>query len=102
MKVVALNFIRFGILHGLGEVVMFFATVFITVLTTIFCFFAMKYYQATLGGALVSVGVPLLICLLLSYFVAQLFSHIWEVSSDAILHAYCVDHEVHKNRGIAA
>jgi hypothetical protein len=34
--------------------------------------------------------------------VATLFAHIWEVSSDAILHCYCIDEELEKKSGGSA
>jgi hypothetical protein len=100
MQVVGLNFIRFGVLHGLGEVVMFFATIFITCSTTIACYFILKSYQTTVSSGMSSTAGPLLVVFLISWVVTDLFGHIWEVSSDAILHSYCIDHEVHKNLGM--
>lgn len=33
------------------------------------------------------------------FAVASLFAHIWEVSSDAILHCYCIDEELERKSG---
>jgi len=35
----------------------------------------------------------------LQFGVASLFAHIWEVSSDTILHCYCIDEELEKSTG---
>ena len=90
MKIVMNNFLRFGILHGLGEIVMTVVVFFITMV------------GVTLGYALITMFGPenpkldgvagcLVIIGVIMYSVASLFAHIWEVSSDSILHCHCID-----------
>ena len=43
MKVIVLNVARFGILHGICEIVMFFSTLFLVSLTVVASYFFMKY-----------------------------------------------------------
>lgn len=42
---------------------------------------------------------PLIIIFLFSLIVANLFTHIWETSSDVILHCYCIDDAIQSAKG---
>ena len=90
MKIVMNNFLRFGILHGLGEIVMTVIVFFITLVGV-----ALGYALIIMFGPenpkLDGVAGCLIIIAVIMYAVASLFAHIWEVSSDSILHCHCID-----------
>lgn len=90
MKVVATNFLRFGILHGLGEIVMNFVVIFMTLIGVYLSYVIITLYSPQksefngTAASLVVIGIIILT-------VGKLFAHIWEVSSDSILHCHCID-----------
>jgi len=98
MKVVTSNFLRFGVLHGLGEVVMNFGVLLICMLGTYICFIIIQAFSP-MKKEFHGTAVTLLIVALIHYAVAMLFSHIWEASSDTILHCFCIDEELEQKRG---
>lgn len=40
--------------------------------------------------------------LLISFSVATLFAHVWEISCDVILHCFCIDDNIQKAKGTKA
>lgn len=90
LKVIASNLIRFGILHGLGEIIMNVMCVFLTILGTYIAYLLMVYFSKTSSYA-ENLSGPLIIVAIICFVISQLFSHIWHVSSDTILHCVCVD-----------
>ena len=98
MKIVASNFLRFGVLHGIGEIVMNMGVLVICMAGTYLGYiiiitlspFSRQFHQT---------AASVLVVLLINYSVGSLFAHIWEVSSDAILHCYCLDDELEKRTG---
>ena len=97
MKILIDNFVRFGILHGLGEIVMNLVAIFITMIGTYMGYVAItvfgpeeREFHGT-AGSLVVIGC-------ITWAVACLFTHIWEVSSDSILHCHCIDDGLENGR----
>lgn len=89
-KVVARNMLRFGVLHGLGELVMNFVVLFILLIGTFCAYIAIKLFSPQ-AQELHGTSACLLVVGLIMLFVAKIFAHIWEVSSDSILHCHCID-----------
>lgn len=90
IEIIASNFIRFGVLHGLSEIVMTFVVLLITMCGTYIGYILIT----TLGPEkpeFHGTAASLLVILLITWSVARLFAHIWEATSDAILHCYCID-----------
>lgn len=90
VSLVASNFLRFGVLHGLSEIVMTFVVLLITMGGTY-----IGYLMLTSFGLVKpefhGTAASLLVVMLITWAVARLFAHVWEASSDAILHCYCLD-----------
>lgn len=90
IEVITSNFLRFGVLHGLSEIVMTFVVLLITM-----CGTYIGYLMITSFGfekpEFHGTAASLLVVCLITWSVARLFAHIWESTSDAILHCYCID-----------
>ena len=99
MKVVANNFLKFGILHGLGEIVMTLVTVFIVLIGTYLGYVMISVFSAEKPEFHGTAG-SLIVIAVLTFGVASLFAHIWEVSSDAILHCHCIDEQLQGGKPI--
>ena len=90
IEIITSNILRFGILHGLSEIVMTFVVLLITMCGTYIGYYMVIYFgpeKREFHGTSASL---ILICLI-TWSVARLFAHIWESTSDAILHCYCID-----------
>lgn len=90
MKIVARNILRFGVLHGLGEIVMNFVVIFIVLVGTYIGYVAMQIVNPEAKDFHGVVACVVMIAIGM-FFVAKLFANIWEVGSDTILHCHCVD-----------
>jgi len=93
MQVVLNNFLRFGVLHGLGHVVMTFVVFFMTFVGVMIGYAIISAYskeEAKMEG----IGACLIVIGVIMFAVARLFSHIWEVSADSFLHCHCIDEEL--------
>lgn len=95
MQIVASNFIRFGILHGLSSIVMTFV-VFLIAMGGAFIGYIMIIGFGQEKREFHGTSASLMIICLITWIVARLFAHIWEASSDAILHCYCIDELLEK------
>ena len=104
VKVATLNFLRFGVLHGVVAALMFFVTIFVTALVVVTGFFMLREFrdEGEPSKDYASYIGPLVVICLIGYIVSTLFSHIWEASADAILHCYCVDEQIQAEYGRAA
>lgn len=90
MKVVTNNFLRFGILHGLGEIVMNVVVLFITLVGVALGYMAITVFGPEKRPFNGTAGTLIIIALIM-LCVANIFAHVWEVSSDTILHCHCID-----------
>lgn len=101
MAVIMTNTLRFGVLHGLGAIVMIFAKLFITSSVCISSYFILKHWfgVGAKNGEIQNMAGPLIIIFIFSLVVANLFAHIWETSSDVILHCYCIDDAIQSSKG---
>lgn len=95
MMIVASNFLRFGILHGLSSIVMAFVELLITI-GGAFIGYLMIIGFGQEKREFHGTAASLLVIALITWIVARLFAHIWEASSDAILHCYCIDEALEK------
>lgn len=84
------NALRFGVLHGISALIIFFGTWTIALAVTIIGYFMLKGV-AYFNQVVFETFAPLLLIFLIALACAQLFAHIFETSADAILHCYCVD-----------
>lgn len=90
LEIITMNFLRFGVLHGLSEIVMTFVVLLITMGGTYLGYLLVITFgpeRREFHGTAAS----LIVILLITWSVARLFAHIWEATSDAILHCYCID-----------
>ena len=104
MSVIVSNTLRFGVLHGLGSLVMIFAKLFIVSTVCLACYYLKKTYTelGTDDGKLADMIGPMIFIFLISLIVANLFAHIWETSCDVILHCYCIDEAIQSSKGGSA
>ena len=90
MRVVGRNILRFGILHGMREIVLFFVVAFIVLIGTYTGYLELQIDHPENNEC--HGQVACLVILGLTMFVlAKLFAHICEVGSDMILHCHCID-----------
>ena len=89
-KIVARNLVRFGVLHGLGEIVMNFVVLFIILIGTYCSYIAIKVFSPQ-AQEMHGTSACLIVVGLIMFFVSTLFAHIWEVSCDSIMHCHCID-----------
>lgn len=89
-KVVARNLMRFGVLHGLGEIVMNFVVIFIVLLGTYCAYISIRIFNPQTQDVHGTTAVLLVVGVVM-FSVSKLFAHIWEVSSDSIMHCHCID-----------
>lgn len=101
MKIVANNFLRFGILHGLGEIVMNMVVVFIALIGTYFSYLILQKHSPE-AKDMQGAAPALVIVLFIQAAIGKLFMHIWEVSGDAIMHCHCIDEELGGGRAANA
>lgn len=101
MSVIMTNTLRFGVLHGLGALVMVFAKLFITSSVCVASYFILrdKYNIGTRDDQLQGLSGPMIIIFVFSLIVAELFTYIWETSCDVILHCYCIDDAIQTKKG---
>jgi hypothetical protein len=101
MAVILTNTLRFGILHGIGSIVMIFAKLFITSSVCISSYFILMHFfdMGANDDSIKNMTGPLIVIFFFSLVVANLFAHIWETSSDVILHCYCIDDAIQSSRG---
>lgn len=89
-KVVARNLLRFGVLHGLGEIIMNFVVIFIALVGTYCAYIGIRIFSPQTQDMHGTAAVLLVVALVM-LCISKLFAHIWEVSSDSILHCHCID-----------
>ena len=90
MRVVGRNILRFGILHGMSEIVLNFVVAFIVLIGTYTGYLALQIAHPENNEFHGQVACLVIIGLTM-FVVAKLFAHIWEVGSDTILHCHCID-----------
>ena len=92
LQVTATNFLRFGVLSGLCGLFLFLGSLFISCATTFTMHFFIGLYA---DGQNVEVDTiaPLLLVFFLTLSVCIIFSHVYEISADTLLHCYVLDEE---------
>lgn len=90
MKVVTRNLLRFGVLHGLSEIVMNFVVAFIVLIGTYTGYLTLQIVHPENKDFHGQIACLIIIGLTM-FIVGKLFGHIWEVGSDTILHCHCID-----------
>lgn len=96
LKVIALNFVRFGVLHGIVELLTFMGSLFISAAVCVTSYYIILYHrdEGYKTKDVSSIIGPLVVIFLVSWVISRLFAHIWETSADAILHCYCIDEKL--------
>ena len=92
LEITTKNFLRFGVLLGLTELFLFMGSLFITCLTTFLMNFVIQAYAKTHGIEVDTIG-PLLFIFLFTLTICVIFSYVYEVSADSLLHCYILDEE---------
>lgn len=93
IKVVSSNFVRFGILHGLGEISMSILTLFITVTGSSLGYACILMF----GGedpAFQGTAGCLLLILIIEFKVGSLFTDVWSTLAETLLHCHLIDEEI--------
>jgi Plasma-membrane choline transporter len=101
MKIVGNNFLRFGILHGLGEIVMNMVVVFIALMGTYLSYLILQRHSPEIKD-MQGAAPSLMIVLGVQAAIGKLFMHIWEISADTIMHCHCIDEELGGGRAANA
>ena len=92
MEITTKNFIRFGVLLGITELFLFMGSLFITCLTTFLMNYVIQAYADTYGIEVDTIG-PLLFIFVFTLTICVIFSYVYEVSADSLLHCYILDEE---------
>jgi len=92
LEVTSTNFLRFGVLSGLTGLFLFLGNLMISCLTTFIMVFIIRWY-ATSKDLEIDTLAPHLVIFLIVFFICKIFSHVFEISSDTLLHCYIYDEE---------
>jgi len=96
-RVVSNNFMKYGILHGLGEIVLNTVVFFITVTGVSIGYFLLTFFGPE-NPELQGMAGCLVIIAFVMWVVGTLFCQVWEVGADSILHCHCIDEEIEGGR----
>jgi len=86
-----------GIVHGIGEVFVLIGTLAITAVSTLIGYILIT--QTNISTHISSPVFPTLVFALLSYVVGASFMSVYGTSADTIIHCYCMDDEMHEDKG---
>ena len=92
LEITTKNFLRFGVLLGLTEMFLFMGTLLISCLTTFIMNYAIVAYSNHYSIEVDTIG-PLLFVFFFTMVVCMVFSYVYEVSADTLLHCYILDEE---------
>jgi solute carrier family 44 protein 1 (choline transporter-like protein)/choline transporter-like protein 2/4/5 len=87
------NGLRFGVVHGIGDVFIWIGDLFITFLSAFIGYLIISH--GTLSSEISSPFYPTICFALLSFVIASNFMNIYGISSDTIIHCFCMDEEMH-------
>lgn len=88
---IARNVLRVFAVSMVGDFVLLLGKICIPLLTTFLCYLALVY---SMGNQISGIIGPVLICFILSYFVANLFVEVFGMAISTILVCYCADEEM--------
>eukprot|EP01017_Pseudomicrothorax_dubius_P000387 TRINITY_DN0_c1700_g1_i1.p1 TRINITY_DN0_c1700_g1~~TRINITY_DN0_c1700_g1_i1.p1 ORF type:complete len:118 (-),score=31.49 TRINITY_DN0_c1700_g1_i1:44-397(-) len=95
------NAATFGLSQGLGQAFVIIGKVFITVVSVLLGHLLLT--KVPQFSERVTDGFILLILFgIIAYIIASVFMEVWGMATDAILHSFLVDHEIHKLSGLKA
>ena len=92
LTVTSTNFLRFGVLSGLTGLFLFLGNLVISCATTFIMYFIIRWY-ASAQDLQIDTLAPHFLIFLIVFFVCKIFSHVFEISSDTLLHCYIYDEE---------
>ena len=92
LQVTTSNFLRFGVLAGITEIFLFMGSLLITCLTTFIMHFVIQGYAQARNVEVDTIG-PVSVIFLMSLSISIIFSHVYEISADTMLHCYILDEE---------
>ena len=92
LEVTSSNFLRFGVLSGLLELFLFLGDLFISCSTTFIMYFVIKAY-AKAKDLEVDTLAPHLLIFFVVLSMCIIFSYVYEISADTLLHCYILDEE---------
>lgn len=92
LEVTTTNFLRFGVLSGLTGLFLFLGSIFISCATTFIMHFFIDLY-AQGRNIEVDTIAPLLFVFFMTLSICIIFSHVYEIAADTLLHCYVLDEE---------
>lgn len=92
VSVIANNFLRFGILSGLANLFLFLGDLIISCSTTFITYFMIKGY-AKAKNIEIDTIIPLLVVFLSTLSACLIFSYVYDVTADTLLHCLILDEE---------
>ena len=92
LEVTTKNFLRFGVMSGLTELFLFMGSIFVTCVSTFVMHQMIKRYCEASGIEVTTIG-PLAVIFLGTISICIIFSHVYEISADTLLHCYILDEE---------
>ena len=99
MGLIVSNMARMGILHGICELCISFGTIAITALTVLIGYLLLRYVEY-FDNQVTQLASPLVIVFIIGYTVSQLFGHVFDVCSDAMIHCYLTEENESGNAGL--
>ncbi len=92
------NGIRYTIVAGIGEILMFMGKLCIAGLTTGAFYCLITYYPAAKINVLQPIYL-LIIVFIIGYAIAMLFMGVYSLAMDTLLACFIIDESTHKNKG---
>jgi len=89
--------VSLGLVHGIGEVFVWFGTLFITVGSTLIGWLILTH--TSLHTKIYSPMAPTVLFVIISYVIGSNFMSVYGMSADTIIHCYCMDDELHESQG---
>ena len=90
MSLIVSNMLRLGVLHGLCAIVISFGTIAITTVTVIIGWLFLRNVEY-FDTKVTQDASPLIVIGIIGYFVSKLFGHVFDISSDAMIHCFLTE-----------
>ena len=91
------NFLRFAVLSGIVELFLFLGTLIISVIMTFVGYLILRAYGHSFNVEYETFG-PLIVIFIIAFVITSMFNHVFEISSDSMLHCYVLDESLNKGK----
>lgn len=95
------NAVRFGMVHGLANIFLFFGQLLVAITSTLLGYVIITNADS-FTEELISPVTPTIFFFLSSYMVAHIFLSVYGISADAIIHCFAMDEEINDGAALHA